>query len=152
MGEPLGITKAVEAISCKLSNMKTQVCLVHCASNYPSDSAGQPDGQGLERALKLNVSAPAEITAKLLPSMARGSSVLFVGSTLSTKAVAGKLSYCTAKHAMTGLMRATAQDLLWSGVHTALICPGITDTPMVRSAVAGQEEAFGAFVKDLQGR
>merc|ERR1711920_794431 len=101
---------------------------------------------------QLNVKAPAELTARLLPRMAANSSVLFIGSTLSEKAVPGKLSYCTAKHAMLGLMRATAQDLLWSGIHTALICPGITDTPMVRSAVAGREKQFANFVEGLQGR
>lgn len=63
------------------------VTLVHCASNYPSDSARAPDLAGLGGALRLNVEAPAELTARLLPLMAPGSSVLFVGSTLSEKAL-----------------------------------------------------------------
>lgn len=152
LAKPEGPKSAADAVLALLAGGKAQVCLVHCASNYPSDSAQQPDLDGLDGCLRLNVTAPADLTAKLLPSMAEGSSILFVGSTLSEKAVGGKLSYATAKHAMTGLMRATAQDLLGSGIHTALICPGIAYTEMVRNAVAGKEEAFEAFVKDLQGR
>lgn len=146
-----GVDKACEAVRKRLSG-RARICLVHCASNYPSDSAQEVDLPGLDGALRLNVTAPAELTSRLLPVMAEGSSVVFVGSTLSEKAVAGRLSYCTAKHAMVGLMRAVAQDILWSGVHTVLVCPGITDTPMVRQAVAEREEAFRSFVRELQGR
>ena len=31
------------------------------------------------------------------------------------------------------MMRATCQDLLDSGIHTACVCPGFTDTPMLRT-------------------
>mmetsp|Transcript_85703 Transcript_85703/g.170123 ORF Transcript_85703/g.170123 Transcript_85703/m.170123 type:complete len:269 (+) Transcript_85703:56-862(+) len=142
----------VEAVRAELQGTKAQIYLIHGASNYPADSAASVDLNGLSRALELNVTQPARLTTLLLPLMAPGSSVLFVGSTLSEKAVGGKLSYCTAKHAMVGLMRATAQDLLWSGIHTALVCPGITDTEMVRQATAGHEHAFAEFVSELQGR
>jgi short-subunit dehydrogenase len=33
------------------------------------------------------------------------------------------------------MMRATCQDLMGSGVHTALVCPGFTDTEMLRAHV-----------------
>ena len=37
------------------------------------------------------------------------------------------------KHAQLGMMRATCQDLMGSGLHTALVCPGFTDTEMLRT-------------------
>lgn len=148
-----GISKVVSAVRQQLGECaQAIICLVHAASNYPSDTAQEVDSAGLERALRLNVTLPAQLTAEMLPLMARGSCVIFVGSTLSEKAVPGKLSYCTAKHAMVGLMRATSQDLLGSGVRALMISPGITDTPMVREAVRGHEAAFGDFVRELQGR
>lgn len=152
LAEPAGAQRAAEAVLAMLRGRRARVCLVHGASNYPNDSVEHVDTAGLERALRLNVAVPAELSSLLLPVMSRGSSVVFIGSTLSDKAVAGRLSYCAAKHAMMGLMRAVAQDILWSGVHTALVCPGITDTAMVREAVAGREEAFESFVRGLQGR
>ena len=36
---------------------------------------------------------------------------------------------------MIGMMRATCQDLAGRGIHTACICPGFTDTEMLRAHV-----------------
>jgi 3-oxoacyl-[acyl-carrier protein] reductase len=65
--------------------------------------------------------------------MGPGSSVLYVGSTLSEKAVPGSFSYVVSKHAQLGMMRATCQDLMGTGIHTAMVCPGFTDTEMLRN-------------------
>eukprot|EP00811_Abedinium_folium_P010438 NODE_19656_length_833_cov_3.873938.p1 GENE.NODE_19656_length_833_cov_3.873938~~NODE_19656_length_833_cov_3.873938.p1 ORF type:complete len:161 (-),score=63.64 NODE_19656_length_833_cov_3.873938:351-800(-) len=83
--------------------------------------------------------APAVLTQALLPYMAPGSSVIYIGSTLCEQAVPGRLSYVTSKHALVGLMRATVQDLFGTGIHTACICPGFTDTPMLQSALRGTD-------------
>ena len=44
----------------------------------------------------------------------------------------GTFGYVVAKHAVAGMMRATCQDLAGTGIHTACICPGFTDTAMLR--------------------
>ena len=75
-----------------------------------------------------------------IPFMRAGSAILYVGSTLSEKAVPGSYSYVVTKHATIGMMRATCQDLAGRGVHTACICPGFTDTEMLRRHVP--EEAM----------
>jgi NAD(P)-dependent dehydrogenase (short-subunit alcohol dehydrogenase family) len=67
--------------------------------------------------------------------MRNGSSVLYVGSTLSEKAVPHSFSYVVSKHAIVGMMRATCQDLVGRAIHTACICPGFTDTEMFRKHV-----------------
>jgi NAD(P)-dependent dehydrogenase (short-subunit alcohol dehydrogenase family) len=41
------------------------------------------------------------------------------------------------------MMRATCQDLVGTGIHTACICPGFTDTEMLRDHVP--TEAMGAI-------
>jgi NAD(P)-dependent dehydrogenase (short-subunit alcohol dehydrogenase family) len=56
-----------------------------------------------------------------------------VGSTLSEKAVPNSFSYVLSKHAQLGMMRATCQDLMGRDIHTALVCPGFTDTEMLRT-------------------
>ena len=138
---------------------RQQLCIVHNAAQMPKDSALALSAQTLRDSLELNVVAPAEMNRLLYPRMGAGSSVLYVGSTLSgaalappataagvglsvprraaEKAVANTASYVTAKHAMVGLMRSTCQDLAAAKapVHTACICPGFTDTEMLREHV-----------------
>ena len=67
-------------------------------------------------------------------------SIIYIGSTLSEKGVANSCSYVTSKHAVVGLMRSTTQDLVGKGIHTACICPGFTDTEMLKNHVGGSKE------------
>ena len=91
--------------------------------------------------LALNVTAPQRLNRIFLPVMPAGSAILYVGSTLSEKAVANSFTYVTSKHAMLGMMRATCQDLAGLKIHTACICPGFTNTEMLRAHV-GQDPAI----------
>ena len=77
--------------------------------------------------------------------MPSGSSIIYLGSTLSEKAVPGTASYVTSKHAVVGLMRSTCQDLAGTGIHTACICPGFTDTEMLRDNIGDDPEVLEAI-------
>ena len=110
----------------------SDITLVHNAAMLGSDALGSVDAAALSRALQLNLTAAVELTQCLLPRMAPASSIIYLGSTLSEKAVAGAFSYVTSKHAVVGMMRATCQDLAGTGIHTACVCPGFTDTEMLR--------------------
>ncbi|MEX2366607.1 MAG: SDR family oxidoreductase, partial [Pseudohongiellaceae bacterium] len=81
----------------------------------------------------------------LIPKMQSGSSIIYVGSTLSEKAVANTYSYVVSKHAMVGMMRSTCQDLAGRQIHTACICPGFTDTEMLRTHVGNDNEVLEAI-------
>ena len=95
--------------------------------------------------LETNVVGLNSLNQRLLPALPPGSSVLYIGSTLSEKAVAGSFSYIVSKHAQLGMMRATCQDLMGRSVHTALICPGFTDTEMLRTHIGQDPEAEAAI-------
>ena len=122
-----------------------RVVLVHNASHLGLDGADSGSPEVLRRTLDVGLVAPAVLNRILIPRMPRGSSVVYLGSTLSEKAVAGLFSYVVSKHAVIGMMRATCQDLLGRGVHTACVCPGITDTEMLRKRVAGNAETLEAL-------
>ena len=129
-------------------NEDTPVCLVHNASLMLKDRCDATEDGALANVLAVNVSGINTINRTVLPLMPKGSSVLYVGSTLSEKAVAGAYSYIVSKHAQLGMMRATCQDLMGRGIHTALICPGFTDTTMLRQHVGQDEtvlESLGAM-------
>ena len=105
-----------------------ELVLVHNAATLLKDSINEMDSQSFRDVLELNLVAPAALTRLLIPHMNAGSSIIYIASTLGTKAVSNSCSYVTSKHALIGLMKSTCQDLVGSGIHTLAICPGFTDT------------------------
>ena len=144
LSSPPSIVAACEALDGALGG-DHQVALVHNASQMLKDSAANCDSDSLRQVLETNVVAVNSLNQLLLPRVPRGSSVIYVGSTLSEKAVPGSFSYVLSKHAQLGMMRATCQDLMGSGVHTALVCPGFTDTEMLRTHIGYDPEVEQAI-------
>ncbi len=126
-----------------------RVAVVHNAGLLASDSAQGITTAQLHAALQINVVAPAALNATLIDALPAGSAIVFIGSTLGDKAVGGALSYATSKHAVHGLMRATCQDLAGTGVHTAVVAPGFTDTEMLRDHVGGDSDILDAIASGV---
>ncbi len=112
-----------------------RICLIHNASWYQHDRIDKLPMQNMSDSLTVGVIVPSQLNQYCLPHMISGSSILYLGSTLSEKAVKNAASYIVNKHAVVGLMRATCQDLDNRGIHTACVCPGFTDTEMLRSHI-----------------
>jgi len=62
----------------------------------------------------------------------RTSTVVNIGSISSFVGQAGTPAYTTSKHAVMGLTRSIALDYGKDGIRCNCVCPGITDTPMLR--------------------
>lgn len=116
----------------KLENSE-RVILVHNAARLDKDNVENIQANNLRDILEINMVAPTILNQIVMPKMSKGSAIIYLGSTLSEKAVPGAFSYVTSKHAVVGIMRATCQDLMDRGIHTACVCPGFTDTPMLRN-------------------
>lgn len=144
LANPESITAVCDALADPIVQ-SASVALVHNASQMRKDSAASCDSQSLREVLETNVVGLNSLNQRLLPALPPGSSVLYIGSTLSEKAVAGSFSYVISKHAQLGMMRATCQDLMGRAVHTALICPGFTDTEMLRTHIGQDPEAEAAI-------
>jgi NAD(P)-dependent dehydrogenase (short-subunit alcohol dehydrogenase family) len=79
-----------------------------------------------------------------------------VASTAGLKGYAYVSAYCAAKHAVVGLVRALALETATTGVTVNAVCPGYTDTDMVRTNAARiaaktgrpAEEAVAAMVSN----
>ena len=74
----------------------------------------------------------------VLPGMiARGfGRIVNVASTAGLKGYPYVSAYCAAKHALVGLTRALAAETAKRGVTVNAVCPGYTDTDLVRGSVA----------------
>lgn len=123
-----------------------QVVLVHNAALHRHDTVADLSGIDFLQVLTANLAAPQALNCALVPVMGAGSSILYIGSTLAEKAVAGAASYVASKHGMIGLMRATCQDMAGRSIHTACICPGFTDTEMLRAHVGDAVETITGMV------
>lgn len=160
LSSPSAVIALADDIAVQLDDHgATEVCLVHNAALMLKDTAEHCADEDLARALQINVMAINALNRRLLPLLPRGSSVVFVGSTLSEKAVGGAFSYVISKHAQLGMMRATCQDLMGRGIHTALVCPGFTDTEMLRGHIGhddavladiGQMNSFGRLIEPTE--
>jgi NAD(P)-dependent dehydrogenase (short-subunit alcohol dehydrogenase family) len=122
-----------------------RVCLVHNASVMQFNRIDSLESADLRRDLELNLVAPAALNRICIPLMQAGSSVIYIGSTLAEKAVSGVAGYVIAKHGLAGMMRATCQDLAGRGIHSCMICPGFTDTPLLRSVIGGDPDSLASF-------
>ena len=125
----------VEAGLTPLLESAERIALIHNASMLLNDTALTTDSDTLRAVLEVNVVGINALNRLVLPHMKPGSCILFVGSTLAEKAVPGSFTYVVSKHAQVGMMRACCQDFAGSGIHTACICPGFTDTEMLREHV-----------------
>lgn len=123
----------------------SRIALVHNAALLTHDSIADVTQAVFREVLQVNLLACVQLDQLLLPRMAPGSSIIYVGSTLAEKAVAGSCAYVVSKHALVGLMRATAQDLAGRGIHSTCVCPGFTDTEMLREHVGTEPEVFEAI-------
>ncbi|MBT5030934.1 MAG: SDR family oxidoreductase [Proteobacteria bacterium] len=124
-----------------------EIALVHNAGMMVLDRVGDMIAEQLRRMFEVNVVASCALNDLLIPLMKEGSSIVYVGSTLSEKSVPGVASYATSKHAVIGLMRSTCQDLVGAGIHTACVCPGLTDTDMLRGSAGNDPDVIANMAR-----
>jgi 3-hydroxybutyrate dehydrogenase len=116
------------------------------------------DDAQFHRMFALNVMGTVHAARAVLAGMvARGfGRIVAVASTAGLKGYPYVASYCAAKHAVVGLVRALAQETAASGVTVNAVCPGFTDTDLVRrsteliAAKTGRSpaDALGAILRD----
>jgi len=85
-----------------------------------------------------NVMGAVHVSRAVLPSMREQGwgRIVNIASTAALKGYAYVSAYVASKHALLGLTRALALELAASGITVNAVCPGYTDTDIVRDAVA----------------
>ncbi|MGZ0187085.1 MAG: SDR family NAD(P)-dependent oxidoreductase [Alphaproteobacteria bacterium] len=104
-------------------------------------------------AMNLNIRTVLVSTEAQLPEMrARGGgSILFTASTSGLVGSQYSPVYSAAKHGIVGMTRAMAKRYASDGIRVNAICPGPTDTPMLRVFVArpDQQSTSGMDAEEL---
>ena len=87
-------------------------------------------------------------------SQGTGGAIVNIGSTSSLRPQPNGPAYVAAKHGVIGLTKAAAIESAADGVRVNTVCPGATDTPMIRASMErrGMTEADFAPILSLFGR
>jgi NAD(P)-dependent dehydrogenase (short-subunit alcohol dehydrogenase family) len=89
------------------------------------------------RMLAVNLTGTYLCTRAVLPDMlqAKSGRIVNVASTAGLRGYAYVTAYTASKHGVVGLTRALALELAANGITVNALCPGYTDTDIVRDAV-----------------
>jgi NAD(P)-dependent dehydrogenase (short-subunit alcohol dehydrogenase family) len=95
--------------------------------------------------LAVNLTGTYHCVHEALPAMLarRAGRIVNVASTAGLVGYAYCAAYCAAKHGVVGLTRALALELATRNITVNAVCPGYTDTDIVRDALANIQAKTG---------
>lgn len=133
--------------------------LVANAGGVSTAPFGKTDPAQFQKLFDLNVMGIVHATRVVLPGMVarKFGRIVAVASTAGLKGYPYVSAYCTTKHAVVGLVRSLAVETARTGVTVNAVCPGYTDTDLVRDSVASvsgktgksHDEVVAQYVKDV---
>jgi NAD(P)-dependent dehydrogenase (short-subunit alcohol dehydrogenase family) len=122
--------------------------VVNCAGIIRRTSVVDTTEADWDRVMAVNVKAVFLLGKHAIPEMALGGGgvVVNIGSGWGLKGGPRAASYCASKGAVVNLTRAMAIDHGPQGIRVNCVCPGDTDTPLLRSEAQQLGEDVTAFL------
>jgi 3-hydroxybutyrate dehydrogenase len=153
-----GSTETCVAVADVTSGSALQAAFAHAKERFGPvtilvNNAGQARSAPLHSAddslwdemLAVNLGGVYRCTRCALPDMlnAGRGRIVNIASTAGLTGYAYVTAYCAAKHGVIGLTRALAMELARKNITVNAVCPGYSDTDMVRDAVANIQAKTG---------
>jgi 3-hydroxybutyrate dehydrogenase len=125
--------------------------LVNNAGTAATGPFAKADPQVFQAMWNVHVMGAIHASQAVLPGMvARGfGRIVNVASTAGLRGYPYVSAYCAAKHALVGLTRALAAETATRGVTVNAVCPGYTDTDIVRDSIDRVVEKTGRAPTDV---
>lgn len=127
-----------------VSKLKKADILVNNAGIQIPQSIENISDASWDKIIAVNLSGPMQLMRCVAPIMKRRKygRILNVSSISGIASKPGSASYSTSKSGLIGLTRAAALDLASCGILVNALCPGYTQTEMIRAVPARQRKAF----------
>ncbi len=140
--DPAAVAAAVAAARARAGDIDI---LVNNAGQAASAPFLKTDAALWNRMIEVNLSGVLHLSQAVLPAMIarRHGRIVNVASTAGMVGYAYCTAYCAAKHGVIGLTRALALELVQHDITVNAVCPGYSDTEMVRDAIANIREKTG---------
>ena len=141
----LSTTEGITAFGELVSGQSLEIdVLVNNAGMMVEEEFANLTTEQIERTITLNITAMTQLIHQFLPAMkARKSGrVLNVASVAAFHPVPGMDIYAATKAYVLSFSEALAENLRDTGISVTALCPGLTDTDMVDTSVAGAMPTF----------
>jgi 3-hydroxybutyrate dehydrogenase len=135
VSDPDAVEKAFDSARAKFGEIEI---LINSAGQASSAPFVKTDAMLWRKMIAVNLDGTFHCIQAALPGMlAEGwGRIVNIASTAGLVGYPYVTAYCASKHGVVGLTRALALELAAKGVTVNVVCPGFTDTDIVREAVA----------------
>lgn len=115
--------------------------LVNCAGGDKIRDFLDTSAEDRRRSIALNLEGAANVTHAVLNGMAerRLGRVIMIASEGARIGSSGQAVYCAAKAGMIALAKTLAREFARQGITFNSVAPGLTDTPLMDAALAGDD-------------